>query len=207
MPDTLTESTESWRNLMHLRTSLVALSALVLVVSACSGTSSTSDTTATSTNASATPTTVAAAGANQQQEAMIVQDGDLLEVHYVGTLDDGSQFDSSRDRGTPFSFTVGIGQVIGGFDEAVRGGKVGDIRTIRIEPANAYGEWSEDNVVEVPFNPEQDDVKVGDEVFLTSGQAVIVLEITEEIVRLDANHALAGKALTFEIEILSITRS
>jgi FKBP-type peptidyl-prolyl cis-trans isomerase 2 len=140
------------------------------------------------------------------EAGFIVQDGDLVEVHYIGTLDDGSQFDSSRDRGVPFSFTVGTGQVISGFDEAVRGGRVGDVRTVRIDPENAYGEWSEDNIIEVPFNPEQGDVKVGDEVFLTNGQPAVVLEVTEEIVRLDANHRLAGEALTFEIEILTITR-
>jgi FKBP-type peptidyl-prolyl cis-trans isomerase 2 len=139
-------------------------------------------------------------------EGFIVQDGDAVEVHYVGTLDDGSQFDSSRDRDAPFAFTVGTGQVIGGFDEAVRGGKVGDVRTVRIEPANAYGEWSEDNVVEVPFNAEQGDVKAGDEVFLTNGQPAVVVEVTEETVTLDTNHTLAGQALTFEIEILAITR-
>ncbi|MCL1600138.1 MAG: FKBP-type peptidyl-prolyl cis-trans isomerase [Actinomycetia bacterium] len=137
-----------------------------------------------------------------------MQDGDLVEVHYIGTLDDGSEFDSSRstDRG-PFSFTVGTGQVIGGFDDAVRGGKVGDVRTVHIEPANAYGEWSEDNVVEFPLDPEQDDIKAGDEVMLTSGQPAVVLEVTDQIVRIDANHSLAGKALTFEIEILAVTRS
>jgi len=140
------------------------------------------------------------------EEGFTVQDGDTVEVHYIGTLDDGSKFDSSRDRDVPFSFTVGTGQVIGGFDEAVRGGSVGDVRTVRIDPENAYGEWSEDNVIEVPFNPEQGDVKVGDEVFLTSGQPAVVLEVTEEIVRLDVNHRLAGQALTFEIEILAITR-
>lgn len=136
----------------------------------------------------------------------IVQDGDIVEVHYVGTLDDGSQFDSSRDRDVPFTFTVGAGQVISGFDEAVRGGKVGDVQTVRMEAADAYGEWSEENVIEVPVNPEQGVVAVGDEVFLTSGQPVVVLEVTEETVTLDANHRLAGEALTFEIEILSITR-
>jgi FKBP-type peptidyl-prolyl cis-trans isomerase 2 len=142
-----------------------------------------------------------------QAEGFIVQDGDTVEVHYIGTLDDGSEFDSSRsaERG-PFAFTVGTGQVIAGFDEAVRGGKAGDVRTVHIEPANAYGEWSEDNVVEFPVDPEQGDLKAGDQVMLTSGQPAVVLQVTNEIVRIDANHALAGKALTFEIEILAITR-
>jgi peptidylprolyl isomerase len=142
-----------------------------------------------------------------QAEGFTVQDGDLVEVHYIGTLDDGSEFDSSRsaDRG-PFSFTVGTGEVIGGFDEAVRGGEVGDVRTVHIDPENAYGEWSEDNVVEFPLDPEQGDIKAGDQVMLTSGQPAVVLEVTDEVVIIDANHTLAGKALTFEIEILAITR-
>lgn len=149
---------------------------------------------------------LAAACGGSAADEFVVQDGDLVEVHYIGTLDDGSQFDSSRERGVPFSFTVGTGGVIPGFDDAVRGGEVGEVRTVRIEPGDAYGEWSEDNVIEVPFNPEQGDVKVGDEVFLTSGQAVKVLKITADTVTLDANHSLAGEALTFEIEILSVTR-
>lgn len=139
-------------------------------------------------------------------ERFVVQDGDVVEVHYIGTLDDGSQFDSSRDRDVPFSFTVGTGQVISGFDEAVRGGEVGDVRTVRIEPENAYGEWSEEKLVVVPFNPEQGDVEVGDEVLLANGQPAIVTEVTAETVTLDTNHRLAGEALTFEIEILAITR-
>jgi FKBP-type peptidyl-prolyl cis-trans isomerase 2 len=136
----------------------------------------------------------------------IVQDGDLVEVHYTGTLDDGSIFDSSRERGTPLSFTVGTGEVIPGFDEAVRGLAVGESRTARMSPADAYGEWSEDRVVEVPYGPSQGDVAVGDEVFLNTGQAAVVLEVKEGTVVLDTNHELAGEALTFEIEVVAITR-
>lgn len=196
---------------MRLRTLLIVFSAVAVLGAACSSAISddaTGDDPTITTGADAIETSTTAATATQSAEgdSLIVQDGDILEVHYVGTLDDGSQFDSSRDRGVPFAFTVGVGQVIGGFDEAVRGGRVGDVRTVRIEPKNAYGEWSEDNVIEVPFNPEQGDVEVGDEVFLASGQAVTVISITDEIVTLDANHALAGEALTFEIEILSVTR-
>ena len=82
----------------------------------------------------------------------MAQDGDLVEVHYSGTLDDGSTFDSSRERGAPLPFTVGAGEVIPGFDEAVRGLAVGESRTVRILPTDAYGEWSEDLVVEVPIH-------------------------------------------------------
>jgi peptidyl-prolyl isomerase F (cyclophilin D) len=200
---------------MRSRHVIVLALAVPLFAAACGGSTSTgaSSSEASGALSDASPDTTLAAPPETTPttkaiptEGFIVQDGDAVEVHYVGTLDDGSQFDSSRDRDVPFSFTVGTGQVIGGFDEAVRGGKVGDVRTVRIDPENAYGEWSEDNVVEVPFNAEQGDVKVGDEVFLTSGQPAIVLEVTEEIVKLDINHKLAGQALTFEIEILAITR-
>ena len=177
---------------MNLRRLVPLFLATGLVVAACSGSDAAEEGTSTTEPG---PT-----------GGFVVQDGDLVEVHYVGTLDDGSQFDSSRDRGTPFSFTVGVGEVISGFDEAVRGAGVGDVNTVRMEPEDAYGEWSEDNVIEVPFNPEQGDIEVGDEVFLTNGQPAVILDITDETVTLDANHRLAGEALTFEIEVLSITR-
>jgi len=136
----------------------------------------------------------------------MVQDGDLVEVHYDGTLDDSSTFDSSRERGEPFSFTVGTGQVIPGFDDAVRGLAVGESRTVRILPVDAYGEWSEELVYEVPYGSSQDDVAVGDQVYLNDGRPAVVLEVKEGTVVLDTNHELAGEALTFEIEVLAITR-
>ena len=144
--------------------------------------------------------------ANTTNGGFMVQDGDLIEVHYTGTLDDGSTFDSSRERGAPLSFTVGTGEVIPGFDQAVRGLVVGESTTARMLPADAYGEWNEDFVVEVPYGPSQDDVAVGDEVFLNTGAAAVVLEVKEGTVVLDTNHTLAGKTLTFEIEVVAITR-
>lgn len=179
--------------------------ALALLASSCASDEGSVPTTSAATDSVPAETTTSTSQA-VPEEGFIVQDGDLLDVHYIGTLDDGSQFDSSRDRGVPFSFTVGTGQVIGGFDEAVRGGSVGDVRTVRIDPEDAYGEWSEDNVIEVPLNPDQGDVEVGETVYLTNGQEVTVLEVTDDTVKLDANHRLAGQALTFEIEILAITR-
>lgn len=187
---------------MRSRHIMILALAIGLLTAACGGASAAegdvvepTSTTSTSLTNEAKPT-----------EGFIVKDGDTVEVHYVGTLDDGSEFDSSRseDRG-PFSFVVGTGEVISGFDEAVRGGEVGEVRTVRMESKDAYGEWSEENIVEFPFNPEQGEVKVGDQVFLTNGQSAVVLEVTEEIVRLDINHPLAGQALTFEVEILAIT--
>lgn len=185
---------------MFRRLALV-VAVLGRVAAACGGDGSES-TDATGDDVPASSTTVDGASA----DGLVATDGDIVEVHYVGTLDDGSQFDSSRDRGAPFTFTVGAGDVIAGFDEAVRSGQVGDVTVVRIEPDDAYGEWSEENVIEVPFNPDQGDVEVGDEVFLTNGQPAVVLDVTSETVTLDANHPLAGEALTFEIEILSITR-
>ena len=174
-----------------LKRHLLVIVAIVAVglASCSSGDDSAADGAATSTNGGFT-----------------VQDGDLVEVHYSGTLDDGSTFDSSRERGAPRSFTVGTGEVIPGFDKAVRGLVVGESITARMLPADAYGEWTEDRVVEVPYGPSQGDVAVGDEVYLNTGQAAVVLEVKEGTVVLDTNHALAGKALTFEIEVVAITR-
>lgn len=178
---------------MHApRLAIVAL-AIGVIAAACSGDGATSTEPSVSTGADA--------------QGFIAQDGDLVEVHYVLTLDDGTVQDSSRDRGSTFTFTVGAGDVIAGFDTAVRGAKVGDVKTVRMEADQGYGEWSEANIVAVPFNPDQGDVAVGDEVFLTNGQPAVVIEVTAETVTLDANHPLAGEALTFEIEVISITRA
>jgi FKBP-type peptidyl-prolyl cis-trans isomerase 2 len=180
--------------------------ALALAAAACSA----SDAESVSEDPVQTPeTTDAAVEVEQTNDAggiLMVQDGDLLEVHYDGTLDDGSSFDSSRERDTPFSFEVGAGGVIPGFDAAVRGLKVGESREVRIPAGEAYGERSDGNIVEVPYGPDQGDVAVGDQVFLNTGQAAIILEVKKDTVVLDANHELAGQALTFNIEVLSITR-
>ena len=170
---------------------LVIIATVALGLAACSsgGDSAADDATTSSTNG-----------------GFVVQDGDLVEVQYIGTLDDGSTFDSSRERGTPLSFTVGTAEVIAGFDDAVRGLTVGESTTARMLPADAYGEWSDEFVVEVPYGPSQGDVAVGDEVFLNTGQSAVVLEVKEGTVVLDTNHALAGEALTFEIEVIAITR-
>jgi peptide-methionine (S)-S-oxide reductase len=185
---------------MRLRRLSVPFVAIALFAAACSS----------STDATTTTTLPPAAEEVPVQpdttEGLVAQDGDIVELHYVGTLDDGSVFDSSRERGAPFSFTVGAPGVISGFDTAVRGMQVGEVNSSRMEAADAYGEWSEDNVVEVPLNPEQGDVKAGDSVALTNGQPATILEVTETTVKLDANHPLAGEALTFEVEVLAITR-
>jgi FKBP-type peptidyl-prolyl cis-trans isomerase 2 len=197
---------------MRYRRLFLLVAALGIVTAACSSSTDSATVAPTTTEATVTeapdttlPTDTAAATASANSD-LLAQDGDTVEVHYVGTLDDGSQFDSSRDRGTPFSFTVGTGQVISGFDEAVRGAQVGDTNTVRMEAADAYGEWSEENVLELTYDPAQGEVAVGDTVTLSNGQPAEILEISADTVKLDSNHPLAGEALTFEIEVLGISR-
>jgi FKBP-type peptidyl-prolyl cis-trans isomerase 2 len=137
------------------------------------------------------------------ETSRVVVDGDTVSVHYRGTLDSGAVFDSSEGR-EPISFTVGGGQVIPGFNAAVRGLSVGDTVTVRIEPEQAYGQRRDDLIIEIPLSSLPQGVKPGDQVRDQQGGTAIVLEITDEVVRLDANHALAGEALTFEIQLVSV---
>lgn len=133
------------------------------------------------------------------------QDGDAVTVHYTGTLDDGTEFDSSAGR-DPLPFVVGGGQVIAGFDEAVRGLAVGESRTVRIATENAYGEYSDQAIIEFPADAAPDGLAVGDAVTLSNGAPGTVVEIADGVVKIDANHPLAGQALTFDIELVSLER-
>ncbi len=137
-----------------------------------------------------------------------VADGDTVRVHYTGTLADGSQFDSSVGK-DPLEFAVGAGQMIAGFDKAVLGMKVGESKTVLIPAADAYGERRDDLAAEIPRVqlPPDTDPKIGDQLQVSTGQGplvVTVTAVTADTVTLDANHFLAGKDLTFEIELVSI---
>jgi peptidylprolyl isomerase len=132
-----------------------------------------------------------------------VVDGDQVAVHYRGTLDDGSEFDSSAGR-DPLEFEVGSGQVIAGFDDAVRGLAVGDSVTVRIPPEDAYGPRTDDAIIEVPADQAPEGLQVGDQVQLATGARATVLEVRDDVVVIDVNHPLAGEALTFEIELVAI---
>lgn len=136
--------------------------------------------------------------------------GKKVKVHYRGTLDDGTQFDSSYDRGEPLEFTCGAGQMISGFDAAVANMKVGEKKKVHLSPKEAYGEYRDDLVLHYPAAqvPNIDEIHKGDKLYLatTQGQPVPVkvLDVDKEGVTLDANHELAGKALNFEIELVSV---
>jgi peptidylprolyl isomerase len=136
------------------------------------------------------------------------QTGDTVRVHYTGRLDGGEVFDSSRGR-DPLEFTLGGGQVIAGFDEAVTGMEPGDEKTVTIPAAQAYGPRRDEMSGEVPraqFPPDIDP-QVGQQLQMQQeGQTfvVTVTEVSDEVVRLDANHPLAGKDLTFDLELVGI---
>jgi peptidylprolyl isomerase len=138
-----------------------------------------------------------------------VKEGDNISLHYTGTLDDGTVFDSSDGR-EPLNFTVGSGEVIQGFDEGVRGMEVDETRDIIIPPAQAYGEYYEELVRIVPRQafPEGMTPAIGMtlELELPSGQSlpVRIIDVEDDEITLDANHLLAGETLNFKIHIVSI---
>ena len=138
-----------------------------------------------------------------------VKEGDVVKVHYTGKLSTGEQFDSSVGR-EPLEFTVGAGQMIKGFDAAMPGMNLGEKKTISIAPEDGYGERSEEAIIEFPKENIPADMKLEPGMPLTlSNQAgqpvpVIVVEVKEEIIILDANHFLAGQELIFDIELVEI---
>ncbi len=135
--------------------------------------------------------------------------GDKVKVHYTGKLTSGDQFDSSAGR-SPLEFTVGAGQMIPGFDAAIPGMNIGEKKTIKIAPENAYGEKNEEAIIEFPKENIPADMKLEPGMKLQlrneSGQPfpVVVTEIKDEVIILDANHELAGKELVFDIELVEI---
>ncbi len=135
--------------------------------------------------------------------------GDTATIHYEGKLSDGMVFDSSRER-QPLSFKLGAKQVIAGFDAAVQGMSVGDRKTIKISPDQAYGDRRTElifrvNRKQVPTNLP---LEIGSQLQLptASGEAVpvMVVELNGDQVTLDGNHPLAGETLTFEIELIAL---
>lgn len=135
--------------------------------------------------------------------------GDTVQVHYTGTLKDGSEFDSSRKRNEPLEFTLGQGQMIPGFEKAVDGMEVGDSKQVNIPSQEAYGEKKQEMIMEVSKEdfPPNITPEVGQQLAVnTQGKQVpvVITEMSDDKVTLDANHPLAGKDLIFDIELMKI---
>ena len=136
--------------------------------------------------------------------------GKTCRTHYRGTFNDGTQFDSSYDRGEPLEFVCGAGMMIKGFDAAVANMKVGETVNVHLMPAEAYGEADPDAIftVAIAHLPGAENVSVGERVYLQNqyGQPVPVLvaEKTDTTITFDANHEMAGKELNFQIELVEV---
>lgn len=138
----------------------------------------------------------------------MVKAGDTIKVHYKGTLNDGSQFDSSEGR-EPLEFQVGGGMVIKGFDDGVLGMKEGDKKTVNIPAKEAYGEPNAEMIFdfEKAQIPSEIPLEVGGTLTMNNGQQnvpVKIVAVEEASIKLDANHPLAGQDLNFDLELVSI---
>lgn len=136
--------------------------------------------------------------------------GKTCRVHYKGTLNDGTQFDSSYDRGQPLEFICGAGMMIKGFDAAVADMEVGETKNVHLMPEEAYGMPDPRQVITVPISdlPGSEGLEKGQRVYLQdmNGRAfpVTVTEKTETLITFDANHEMAGKELNFLIELVEV---
>lgn len=138
----------------------------------------------------------------------MIENGKIVEVHYTGkTKDDEKQFDSSFER-EPLKFQIGTGQIIPGFESAILGKKVGDKVQVIVESKNGYGEVREDLIAKVKKEQLPGEVEVGQQLQAPSNDGkninVVVTEVNEDHVVVDANHPLAGKDLSFDIEVVNV---
>lgn len=139
---------------------------------------------------------------------MAFAEGTKVQVHYTGTLDDGTQFDSSRDS-EPLEIILGQGMVIPGFEKAIQALEVGQTVTVTIPEDEAYGPHNEEMVIQIPRASFPPDIPttLGAQIILRSpdGDEVpaLIVDVNDDEATLDANHPLAGFALTFEIELIS----
>ena len=137
------------------------------------------------------------------------KNGDTVQINYTGKLSDGTVFDSSVG-GTPLEFKLGAATVIPGFEKAVLGMKVGEKKTITIPMNEAYGPHQDDMVMEIPRDQLSKDLipAVGQHLQSTNKDGttivVVVTKVTDTTITVDANHPLAGKDLTFELELVKI---
>ncbi len=138
------------------------------------------------------------------------QEGNTVKVHYTGKTSDGTVFESSSGR-DPVQFTIGQGEIIDGFEQAVRGMSEGESKSVELTPDRAYGERREDLVLDVGRDRFPDDLtpEAGQRLQMQSqdGQAipVTVTEVYDSEVRLDANHPLAGETLSFDLQLVEVS--
>jgi len=141
-----------------------------------------------------------------------VKKGDFIKVHYTGTFDDGTVFDSSEKRGEPLAFQTGSKQLIKGFDDAVMGMKEGDEKNIKLNPSEAYGDPNPELIKKVPRErlPPEPEPKIGMMLILSSPQGMQlpakITAVDEKEITIDLNHPLAGKTLNFTIKLLEISK-
>jgi FKBP-type peptidyl-prolyl cis-trans isomerase 2 len=137
-----------------------------------------------------------------------IENGNTVTVNYTGKLEDGSIFDTSLSEGRePITAVLGEGKLIKGFENGLMDMSEGEKKTIEIEPADAYGQYNEEMVAEIPKNQVPENSKVGDSLQGNGPQGPImvrIIGINEDNVIIDANHPLAGKKLIFELEVMKI---
>jgi peptidylprolyl isomerase len=139
----------------------------------------------------------------------MAKDGNTVKVHYTGTLGDGTVFDTSVER-EPLEFTLGEGKVIPGFEEAVKGMKVGQSKTVTIPVDDAYGPRRDDLILEIERTqlPENLNPEVGQRLHMEQANGrqsiVTVTDVSQKTITLDANHPLAGADLTFELKLVEV---
>ncbi len=138
-----------------------------------------------------------------------MKNGDKVKVHYTGTLDDGTVFDSSEGK-EPLEFTIGEGGIIKGFEDGVRNMKLEEEKTIMIKPEDAYGMQQKELMLEFPRDkfPAEMNIEKGGRLILKGhdGQNLpaVVSEVKNDVVVIDLNHPLAGKELTFRIKVIGV---
>jgi FKBP-type peptidyl-prolyl cis-trans isomerase 2 len=136
-----------------------------------------------------------------------LKNGDKVKVHYTGTLDDGTVFDSSEGK-EPLEFVIGQNQVIPGFENGIKAMKLNEEKTIKIKPSEAYGESNEKLIVRIPKDKFPPEVQVNGRLILKGPQGqqipAVVKEIMETEVLIDLNHPLAGKELNFKVKVIAI---
>jgi FKBP-type peptidyl-prolyl cis-trans isomerase 2 len=146
----------------------------------------------------------------KESDMSTAKKGDTVKVHYTGTLDDESVFDSSRER-APMEFTIGEGNIIEGFEKGVVGMTVGETRTLSIPPEEGYGSRDDNLITQIDrsYLPQTVEPAIGQQLQVKQpdGKTFVVwiTDLDEQTVTIDANHPLAGQTLNFEIELTEIT--